>query len=98
MGPRTLYRPNKTLVFVFHTCFYVLLAIGPRRGPAGRGVGGKVNLPPPIGVLRDVRPRVDGFRHILYMFRHMVCIFMHMLLGLSEVCKLFGDIYVVLNN
>ena len=53
-GRKPFYRPNETFVFVFHTCFYVLLAIGSGRGPAGRGVGGKVNLPPPIGGLRDV--------------------------------------------
>ena len=33
-------------VFVLYTCFYVFFVIWRRRGPAGRGVGGRVNPPP----------------------------------------------------
>ena len=50
---------NKYNMFIsaFSLTFYMFVAIWPDRGPAGRGVGGKVNLPP-IKVL--ITPRRVG--------------------------------------
>ena len=47
-------------MFVICSYFTMVLSIWLGRASAGKGVGDRVN-PTPIGVLTDVRPRVDGF-------------------------------------